>query len=118
MFALWGAVIAACAVCCAGPLLAVLAAVGVTAGVAALAVPALVVIALAASAGVWWVRRRAQARCAASATPPGPVEVAVPALRQPDSTDEGSGLELTIGTSGAAPSANGRGFGALRAFSP
>jgi hypothetical protein len=75
-------------VCCAGPLLAVLAAVGLTVSVAALAVPALSVVAIAAFAGVWWVRRRDRAGCAVPATPPGPVEVTAPTLRQPDSTDD------------------------------
>jgi hypothetical protein len=86
--ALWSVALAACAVCCAGPLLAVLAAVGVTASVAARAVPALAVVALAAFASVYWVRRRAQARCAVPATPLGPVEVTAPTLRQSDSTDD------------------------------
>jgi hypothetical protein len=81
VFALWGAVLAACAVCCAGPLLAVLAAVGVTAVVAAVAVPGLAAVAFAAFAGGWWVRRRSRARSAVPATPAGPVEVAAPTLR-------------------------------------
>jgi hypothetical protein len=64
----WGIFVAACAVCCAGPLLAALAAVGVSAGVAAVAVPALAVVAVAALGGGWWLRHRARARCGSSST--------------------------------------------------
>jgi hypothetical protein len=77
-----GAALAACAVCCAGPLLAVLAAVGVTAGVAAVAVPALAVVAVAAFGGVWWLRRRARARCAVLAA--GSQELGLPTVGPPE----------------------------------
>ena len=79
--ALWGAALAACAVCCAGPVLAVLAAVGVSAGVAAAAVPALAVVALAAFGGVWWLRRRARARCAVAAA--GSQDLGLPTVGPP-----------------------------------
>lgn len=81
--ALWVAAVGACAVCCAGPLLAVLAAVGVTAGVAAVAVPGLAVVAAAAVAGLWLVRRRARDRCAA---PSGPVELDAPVVHSSQDT--------------------------------
>ena len=80
--AVWGAAVAACAVCCAGPLLAVLAAVGVTAGVAAVAVPALAVVAVAAFGGAWWLRRRARVRCAVPAGA-GPSDLGIPTVGPP-----------------------------------
>jgi len=79
--ALWGAAVVACAVCCAGPLLAVLAAVGVSAGVAAVAVPALAVVAVAAFGGVWWLRRRAPARCSVPAV--GSQDLGMPIVGPP-----------------------------------
>lgn len=80
--AMWGAVVAACAVCCAGPLFAALAALGLAAGVAAVAVPALAVVAVAAFAAVWWLRRRAGADCE---TPTGdPVDLGLPTSAPPD----------------------------------
>lgn len=81
--AVWGAVIGACAVCCAGPLLAVLAAVGVTAGIAAVALPALALVAGAAFLGVWWLRRRARARCTAPSRLSGPADLGLPAVGVP-----------------------------------
>ena len=85
--ALWGAAVAACAVCCAGPLLAVLAAVGLTAGVAAVAVPALAVVALAAFGAAWAVRRRARAGCAVPTA--GPQDLGPPTVGPPQEQSTG-----------------------------
>ncbi|MGC4983851.1 hypothetical protein ACLQ18_24970 [Streptomyces sp. DT193] len=52
------ATIAACAVCCAGPILVVLGGIGVTSAIGALWMPALVALAVAAGLGVLVVRRR------------------------------------------------------------
>ncbi len=71
------AAVAACAVCCAGPLLAVLGAVGAAATVAAVWVPALAFVAVAALLGAVMVRRRR----AACQTPTGPVDLELPTLR-------------------------------------
>lgn len=88
--ALWVAAVGACAVCCAGPLLAVLAAVGLTAGVAASAVPALAAVTAAALGGIWWVRRRTGKQCAAPEAPAGAVALDNPVLR--NSSDNGTPL--------------------------
>ncbi|OHV65583.1 hypothetical protein BCD48_36630 [Pseudofrankia sp. BMG5.36] len=64
--------------CCVGPLLAVLGAVGALATVAAVWVPALAVVAVAALVGAVAVRRRRRAACRAV---PGPVDLGVPAPR-------------------------------------
>jgi len=69
------AALAACAVCCAGPLLAVLGAVGAAATVAAVWVPALAVLAVAALVGAVVVRRRQRAACR---TVPGPIDLGLP----------------------------------------
>ncbi|MCK9874687.1 hypothetical protein MXD59_02630 [Frankia sp. Ag45/Mut15] len=71
------AAVAACAVCCAGPLLAVLGAVGATATIAAVWIPALAFVALAALLGAVMVRRR-RAACQAGT---GPVDLDPPTLR-------------------------------------
>ena len=72
---------AACAVCCAGPILAFLAAIGLgtAAGVAFFGIGALVVGA-AAVALVLWRRRRRQQSCAVTAVP---AEVPVELVRTP-----------------------------------
>jgi hypothetical protein len=72
------AAVAACAVCCAGPLLAVLGAVGAAATVAAVWVPALAFVAVAALLGAVVVRRRRRAACQ---TVTGPVDLDPPAPR-------------------------------------
>ena len=79
--ALWSAVVSVCAVCCVGPLLAVLAAVGVTAGVVALAVPGLAVVAAVAFGGLWWLERRQHPRCADPG--PSPADLGMPAAGPP-----------------------------------
>jgi Flp pilus assembly protein TadB len=85
--ALWTTVVAMCAVCCAGPLLAVLTAVGLTAGVAALFIPALAVVAVTAGSAVWWLRRRRSRRTALTRQSPGRVVFAVPAVRRYGAVD-------------------------------
>ncbi|MEW1757603.1 hypothetical protein AB0393_13955 [Streptomyces cyaneofuscatus] len=50
--------VAACAVCCAGPLLAVLGGIGVTSAIGALWMPVLAVLAVTAAVGFAVVRRR------------------------------------------------------------
>ncbi|CAO5234978.1 hypothetical protein [Frankia sp. AgKG'84/4] len=78
------AAVAACAVCCAGPLLAVLGTLAAAATVAAVWIPALASVAVVAFAGALVVRRRRRAACR---TDPGPVDLGVPAPRDPrDST--------------------------------
>ena len=79
--ALVAAAVAGCAVCCAGPLLAGLAAVGLTAGILSFAVPGLAVLALVAGAALWWLRRRSARHCAPAV---GPIDLALPTLRSTD----------------------------------
>ena len=70
-------VFAACAVCCAGPLLSLLAGIGVLSALGALWIPGLAVLTLTAAGGAAWVLRR---RRAASCQPgTGPVDLAMPA---------------------------------------
>lgn len=72
--------VAACAVCCAGPLLAVLGGIGAASVIGAIWIPALAVVAVAvavASAAVWVHRRRK--RTSACHTEPGAVDVGMPA---------------------------------------
>jgi type VI protein secretion system component VasK len=57
------AAVVACAVCCAGPVLAVLGSIGAASTVAAIWVPALAVLAVAAVLGVLFVIRRRRAAC-------------------------------------------------------
>jgi len=71
-------VAAACVVCCAGPLLAFLAAIGVASAVAAVFLPALAVVAVGAGGGIWWLRQRSRTHCE---TPAGVVSLAMPTLR-------------------------------------
>ncbi|WP_267241615.1 hypothetical protein [Streptomyces sp. PR69] len=71
------AAVAVCAVCCAGPLLALLGGIGVAAALAAVWIPALAVLAVAALAGVVWVLRRR--RAAACMTGPGVADLGMPA---------------------------------------
>jgi hypothetical protein len=60
--ALLGAAVAACAVCCAGPLLALLTAIGMTSAVLAVAVPAFAIVAAVSALAVVWLRRRSRSR--------------------------------------------------------
>jgi hypothetical protein len=84
--ALWTTLVAMCAVCCAGSLLAVLTAVRLTAGVAALFIPALAVVAVAAGSAVWWLRR-SRSRRTALTKHPGRVVIAVPAVHRYGAVD-------------------------------
>ncbi|NED19842.1 hypothetical protein G3I31_17305 [Streptomyces sp. SID9913] len=63
--------------CCAGPLLAILGTIGATSAIAALWIPALAVLAVAAGLGVLMVRRR---RTAACRTAPARADLGMPAL--------------------------------------
>jgi hypothetical protein len=89
--ALWTTVVAMCLVCCAGPLLAVLTAVGLTAAMAAVFIPALAVVAAAAAFAVWWLRRRRSRTMALARQSPGRVVIAVSAQRRYDSVDSVGG---------------------------
>jgi Flp pilus assembly protein TadB len=74
-----GAGVAACAACCAGPVLGFLAATGVATALGAVVFGLVgLIVVLAAAAVVWYRRRRRQARCPA---PAKPVAVAAPELR-------------------------------------
>ena len=77
--AIVGAGVAACAVCCAGPIAAALAAIGIgtAAGVAVFGVVALLVGTAAAAFVVLRRRRRAAARAVPLADEPVPVEIGV-----------------------------------------
>ncbi|WP_405819508.1 hypothetical protein OG241_29745 [Streptomyces sp. NBC_01390] len=80
------AALAACAVCCAGPLLAVLGGIGVTSAVGALWMPVLAVMAVAAGLGVLMVRRRR--RKVACRTAPALTDLGMPTLgRGPDESE-------------------------------
>ena len=81
------AVVAACAACCAGPLLAVLAAIGVTSALAAFVLPGLAVVTVAAGGGVWWLRRRSRAGCV---NLPRTVDLAMPTLRPVGEVHDGA----------------------------
>ncbi|MFE7358053.1 hypothetical protein ACFU8Q_34230 [Streptomyces sp. NPDC057543] len=77
----WGTVgagMAACAVCCAGPLLALLGGIGAASALASLWIPALAVVAVAAAVGAYVLRRRR--RAAACKTTAGPVDLGLPAV--------------------------------------
>ena len=80
-------VVAACAACCVGPLLAVLAMIGVTSAVAAFVLPGLAVVTVAAGGGIWWRRGRSRAGCA---TPAGTVDLAMPTLRPVEHEQDGA----------------------------
>ncbi|GAA0658792.1 hypothetical protein GCM10010193_06930 [Kitasatospora atroaurantiaca] len=75
----WGALgagtaaVAACAVCCAGPVLAVLGGIGITSAIGAMWMPAL---AVAAGLGVLVLRRRR--RTASCRTGPVPADLGMP----------------------------------------
>lgn len=69
--------VGACAVCCAGPVLAVLGGLSIASLAGAVWIPALAVIAVLALVGVVWVlRKRRRASCATSR---GPVDLGMPA---------------------------------------
>lgn len=69
--------VAACAVCCAGPLLAVLGGIGAASVMGAIWIPALAVVAVAVAPAAVWVHRRRR-RASACQTGPGPVDVGMP----------------------------------------
>ena len=75
------AAVAACAVCCAGPLLAVLGGIGVTSVIGALWMPVLAVLAVAAAVGFAVVRRRRK-RDACRPTP-APADLGMPTVVAP-----------------------------------
>jgi hypothetical protein len=75
------AAVAACAVCCAGPFLAVLGSIGVTSAIGALRMPALAVLAVAAGLGVLVVRRRRQT--ASCKTAPVRADLGMPTIGPP-----------------------------------
>lgn len=52
-----------CAACCAGPILALISAIGLASGIASLVVPAFALVALAGAGGAWFLRRRQKAGC-------------------------------------------------------
>jgi hypothetical protein len=86
----------ACAVCCAGPVLAFVGGLSIVSLAASIWVPALAIVAVAALAGaVWILRRRHNSNCqTGSAEPPGPVDLGIPtptaSSRQPTGrTDTG-----------------------------
>ncbi|MEU8942569.1 hypothetical protein OHU17_05800 [Streptomyces goshikiensis] len=80
----WGTVgaglaaVAACAVCCAGPLLALLGSIGAASALASFWIPALAVVAAAATTGAYVLHRRR--RATACKTTPGPVDLGLPAV--------------------------------------
>ncbi|WP_406422472.1 hypothetical protein OH809_11555 [Streptomyces sp. NBC_00873] len=69
--------VAACAVCCAGPLLAVLGSVGAASVIGAIWAPVLAVLAVAAVVAAVWVHRRRK-RASACQTGPATVDVGMP----------------------------------------
>ncbi|WP_264927278.1 hypothetical protein [Streptomyces sp. A012304] len=71
--------LAACAVCCAGPLLALLGGVGLASAVAAVWVPALAAVAVAAVLALVLLRRRRRSASCRSGDP-GPVDLGMPAV--------------------------------------
>ncbi|MFD9575118.1 hypothetical protein ACFWBI_35510 [Streptomyces sp. NPDC059982] len=81
MFGAGPAAVAACAVCCAGPVLAVLGGGGVTSVIGALWMPALAVLAVAAGLGVLVVRHRR--RTAACRTVPAQEDLGMPTFGPP-----------------------------------
>ncbi|MGW2822743.1 hypothetical protein ACWC24_17355 [Streptomyces sp. NPDC001443] len=75
------AALAACAVCCAGPILAALASVGVTSAIGALWMPALAVLAVTAGLGFLVVRNRR--RTTSCHTAPSRADLGMPTLGPP-----------------------------------
>ncbi|UUV28678.1 hypothetical protein NQK81_28330 [Amycolatopsis roodepoortensis] len=77
----WGAGatgVAACAVCCAGPLLAVLGGIGAASALTAIWLPAFAVLALLSVPAIIVVRRRRRASACGGDT--GPVALGLPAV--------------------------------------
>ncbi|WSA74564.1 hypothetical protein OG930_02395 [Streptomyces sp. NBC_01799] len=69
--------VAACAVCCAGPLLAVLGGIGAVSFIGAIWIPALAVVAIATASAAVWVHRRRR-RASACQAQPRRVDVGMP----------------------------------------
>ncbi|WP_328688120.1 hypothetical protein OHA74_53140 [Streptomyces phaeochromogenes] len=79
------AAVAACAVCCAGPLLAVLGGAGFASALGALWMPVLAVLAVAAGLGMLLIRQRH--RNAACTTAPALADLGMPTIGpRPDET--------------------------------
>lgn len=55
------AVVAACALCCVGPLLAILGSIGIASAVGAIWLPGLAALTVIAAIGAVWLRRRRRA---------------------------------------------------------
>lgn len=71
----------ACAVCCAGPVLAVLGGLSIASLAGAVWIPALAIVAVIALAALVWVlRKRRRATCATSSEP---VDLGMPAVSAP-----------------------------------
>ncbi|MGC4939225.1 hypothetical protein [Kribbella sp. DT2] len=78
--------VGACAVCCAGPVLAILGGLSIASLAGAVWVPALAIVAVLALIGVVWVlRKRRRASCA---TDSGPVDLGMPAPSAPARTSK------------------------------
>ncbi|MFJ5900528.1 hypothetical protein ACIQFZ_35070 [Streptomyces sp. NPDC093064] len=80
----WGTVgaglaaVAACAVCCTGPLLALLGGIGAASALASFWVPALAAVAVATAVGAFLLHRRRRAAACDSAR--GPVDLGLPTV--------------------------------------
>jgi hypothetical protein len=74
-----GVGVAACAVCCAGPILGLLAALGAVSALGLFLFGAFALIAVAIVCAVWYLRRRRR-RCTSNV---GAVAVAPPSIRTP-----------------------------------
>jgi len=79
------AAVAACAVCCAGPLLAVLGGIGVTSAIGSVWIPALAVLAVTAGLGALIVRRRR--RTPACRAVPARADLGMPTVAPRPDTD-------------------------------
>ncbi|MFF7976609.1 hypothetical protein [Streptomyces sp. NPDC007905] len=95
------AALAACAVCCAGPILAVLGGIGVTSAIGALWMPALAVLALVAGLGVLVVRRRR--RTASCRTAGAQADLGMPTFGPPPEADGTRAPNEGVGHAGGRP---------------
>ena len=85
------AVLGACLVCCAAPVLSVLGGIAALSAVAAVWIPALAVLTvLAGAAGIWIWRRQ---RAAACASPAAPVDLGMPGRGLPPAVRVGQPSE-------------------------
>jgi hypothetical protein len=78
--ATWIAAVGACAVCCAGPVVAFFGGLSIVSLAASIWIPTLALVAVAALTGaVWILRRRRNSSCqTGSAEPAGPVDLGIP----------------------------------------